>query len=185
MSTNNPIRHAAAKWLKTFAIAAVASSTMGLAQAAADKPLKLGTTAAFVPALEVAVQEAAAQGVKVELVEFTDWNTPNLTVAKGDIDANYFQHIPFLENANKEGGFNLVPAAIGIIKGLPFEPTDRQRELLDKAVLDAPRMILASAQLGREDGRNLYYTDRQWEAAWSGGTARKRSPSVTAALTWI
>ena len=38
MSTNNPIRHAAAKWLKTFAIAAVASSTMGLAQAAADVP---------------------------------------------------------------------------------------------------------------------------------------------------
>lgn len=118
MSTNNPIRHAAARWLKTFAIAAVASSTMGLAQAAADKPLKLGTTAAFVPALEVAVQEAAAQGVKVELVEFTDWNTPNLTVAKGDIDANYFQHIPFLENANKEGGFNLVPAAIGIINNV-------------------------------------------------------------------
>lgn len=118
MSKNNAFPRSAAKWLKTFAVAALATSTFGLAQAATDKPLKLGTTAAFVPALEVAVQEAAAQGVKVELVEFTDWNTPNLTVAKGDIDANYFQHIPFLENANKEGGFNLVPAAIGIINNV-------------------------------------------------------------------
>ncbi len=118
MSKNNAFPRTAARWLKTFAVAALATSTIGLAQAATDKPLKLGTTAAFVPALEVAVQEAAAQGVKVELVEFTDWNTPNITVAKGDIDANYFQHIPFLENANKAGGFNLVPVAIGIINNV-------------------------------------------------------------------
>lgn len=89
----------------------------GIAQAA-DKPLKLGTTAAFAPPLEVAVEEAAKQGLKVELVEFTDWNTPNITLANGDIDANYFQHTPFLENANKEGGFTLKAFAPGIINNV-------------------------------------------------------------------
>ncbi|MEU1523947.1 DUF1254 domain-containing protein [Nocardia rhamnosiphila] len=64
-----------------------------------------------------------------------------------------------------------VLASIGIVKGEPFEPTDRQRTQLDRALTDAPKMILAGAQLGRADHRNLYYDDRQWEQAWAGGTA--------------
>lgn len=101
--------------LKTLALGLLLAS--GIAQAA-DKPLKLGTIAAFAPPLEVAVEEAAKQGLKVELVEFTDWNTPNITLANGDIDANYFQHTPFLENANKEGGFTLKAFAPGIINNV-------------------------------------------------------------------
>ena len=88
----------------------------GLAQA--DEPLKLGTTAAFAPPLEVAVAEAKAQGLDVELVEFTDWIAPNVSLANGDIDVNYFQHIPFLENAKKEGGYDLVPVARGVINNV-------------------------------------------------------------------
>jgi hypothetical protein len=64
-----------------------------------------------------------------------------------------------------------VLAAIGIVKGQPFAPTARQQELLLQAVHKAPRMILATRQLGRADGRNFYYDDRQWERAWAGGTA--------------
>lgn len=64
-----------------------------------------------------------------------------------------------------------VLASIGIIKGEPFEPKAWQAEQLNRAVLDAPRMILALAQLGRDDDRNLYYHDRHWQAAWAGGTA--------------
>ncbi|WP_375737705.1 MetQ/NlpA family ABC transporter substrate-binding protein [Pseudomonas boanensis] len=90
----------------------------GLAHSADTKPLKVGTTAAFAPPLEVAVEEAAKQGLKVELVEFTDWNSPNLTLAAGDIDVNYFQHVPFLENARKEGGFPLQPFAPGVINNV-------------------------------------------------------------------
>jgi len=43
---------------------------------AADAPLKIGTTAAFAIPLEAAVEEASKQGLKVELVEFTDWIAP-------------------------------------------------------------------------------------------------------------
>lgn len=64
-----------------------------------------------------------------------------------------------------------VLASIGIIKGLPFKPTARQEELLQKAVTTAPRMIMANRQLGRSDGRNLYYKDRQYENVWAGATA--------------
>jgi hypothetical protein len=64
-----------------------------------------------------------------------------------------------------------VLASIGIIKGQPFQPTDRQKELLTKAVETAPKMILALRQLGRPDGRQLYYKDRQYENAWAGATS--------------
>ena len=58
-----------------------------------------------------------------------------------------------------------VLASIGIIKGQPFNPTDKQQELLKKAVKTAPKMILAIRQLGRPDGRQLYYKDRRYQNA--------------------
>ncbi|MDV7145947.1 DUF1254 domain-containing protein [Tropicimonas sp. TH_r6] len=64
-----------------------------------------------------------------------------------------------------------VLAALGIIKGAPFEPTEAQKEALAKAVEVAPKMILAGRQMGRADGRNKYYEDRQYENAWGGTTA--------------
>jgi hypothetical protein len=64
-----------------------------------------------------------------------------------------------------------VLASIGIVKGQPFQPSDWQREQLERAVETAPKMILAITQLGREDKRNYYYEDRQWEVAWAGATA--------------
>ncbi|MBD8707562.1 MULTISPECIES: MetQ/NlpA family ABC transporter substrate-binding protein [unclassified Pseudomonas] len=85
---------------------------------AADQPLKVGTTAAFAIPLEAAVAEADKQGLKVELVEFTDWIAPNVSLNAGDIDVNYFQHIPFLENAKAASGFDLVPYAPGIINNV-------------------------------------------------------------------
>jgi D-methionine transport system substrate-binding protein len=85
---------------------------------AADAPLKVGTTSAFAIPLEAAVQEAAKQGLKVELIEYTDWTAPNVSLAAGDIDVNYFEHIPFLENAKAAGGFDLVPYAPGIINNV-------------------------------------------------------------------
>jgi len=86
-----------------------------ISSAAFAAPLKVGTTAAFAPPLEVAVQQAKAAGVDVELVEFNDWIAPNTSLANHDIDANYYQHIPFLDNANRNSGYHLVPVAPGIL----------------------------------------------------------------------
>ena len=65
-----------------------------------------------------------------------------------------------------------VLAAIGIIKGKPFTPTARQKKQLEKAVLMAPKMILAQRMGGRSDKRNLYYEDRQYERVWAGADGR-------------
>lgn len=79
-------------------------------------PLKVGiSTSPQIEALKVAAKEAKAQGLDVKIIEFTDWNTPNAALANKDIDVNYFQHIPFLENANKQGGYNFVSIAPGTI----------------------------------------------------------------------
>jgi hypothetical protein len=64
-----------------------------------------------------------------------------------------------------------VLASIGIIKGQPFKPSARQRELLEKAVVTAPKMIFARRLLGRPDKRDLYYDDRQYLQVWAGATA--------------
>jgi hypothetical protein len=64
-----------------------------------------------------------------------------------------------------------VLASIGIIKGQPFKPTDQQQALLKKAVETAPKMIMATRQLGRPDGRQLYYKDRHYQNTWAGATS--------------
>lgn len=118
-------------WLTSLTFAAMATFA-NVVQAA---PLKIGTTAAFAPPLEVAADEARAQGLDVELVEFTDWIAPNASLANKDIDANYFQHTPFLENANAAAGYELVAVAPGIINnvGLYSKTYSRIQDLPDGA----------------------------------------------------
>ena len=70
-----------------------------------------------------------------------------------------------------DGELRGVLASIGIIKGQPFKPSSRQQKLLQKAVVTAPRMIMAYRQLGRPDKRQLYYKDRQYENVWAGATS--------------
>ena len=64
-----------------------------------------------------------------------------------------------------------VLASIGMIKGKPFAPTPKQQELLQKAVVTAPKMILAMRQLGRPDERDRYFKDRQYLNTWAAGTS--------------
>jgi hypothetical protein len=91
------------------------------------------------------------------------------------VDATYFDKLAeFVDHEPIEAitpELRGVLASIGIIKDRPFEPTDRQRELLERAALTAPKMIAANRLLGRPDGRELYYSDRQYLHAWAGATA--------------
>lgn len=57
---------------------------------------------------EALKDEFAKEGLDVEVKVFDDYVQPNLALDQGDIDANYFQHIPYLENFSKERGLNLV-----------------------------------------------------------------------------
>ena len=79
----------------------------------ASDELVIGISPSFAKPLQVAAVEAKQQGLNVKLVEFSDWNTPNITLNHGDIDANFFQHQPFLDNAKKETDFKIKAFAKG------------------------------------------------------------------------
>ncbi len=77
--------------------------------AAADAPLKVGVSP--VPHAQilkyVADNLAAAKGLKLEIVEFSDYVQPNLQLQDGQLDANYFQHKPYLDDFNASKGTKL------------------------------------------------------------------------------
>ena len=58
--------------------------------------------------LNAVKDELKAAGYDLEVVEFTDYVLPNTALEQGDLDANYFQHTPYLENFNDENGTHLV-----------------------------------------------------------------------------
>ena len=62
--------------------------------------------------LKVAQEILAAKDVELEIVEFTDYVQPNLVVDNGEIDANFFQHLPYLEDFNAENGTKLVSVSV-------------------------------------------------------------------------
>ena len=68
--------------------------------------------------LNAGKDELKAAGYDLEVVEFTDYVLPNTALEQGDLDANYFQHTPYLENFNEENGTHLV--AVGKIHYEPF-----------------------------------------------------------------
>lgn len=61
--------------------------------------------------LEAAVKAMEEKGYKLVIKEYTDYVQPNLALDHGDLDANYFQHLPYLEQFCQENGTKLVSAA--------------------------------------------------------------------------
>ena len=89
-------------------------------QAASDSKqvLKIGATA--VPHAEILEQVKpilAKNGIELKITEFTDYNTPNLALGDKEIDANFFQHIPYMDEFAKAHKLNLVSAG-----GVHLEP---------------------------------------------------------------
>ncbi|WP_147613347.1 MetQ/NlpA family ABC transporter substrate-binding protein [Treponema pectinovorum] len=84
----------------------------------AQTVLKVGATPEpHAEILNLVKDDLKAKGIDLQVIEFTDYVTPNDAVESGDIDANYFQHIPYLDSFNKERGYHLVNAA-----GIHVEP---------------------------------------------------------------
>lgn len=79
-------------------------------------------------------------GYKLVVKEFTDYVQPNAATEEGEVDANYYQHLPYLDNYNKEKGSHLISIA-----GIHFEPfglypakTKTIKELADGATIAVP-----------------------------------------------
>lgn len=83
---------------------------------AADKPLKIGVSAGpYGDILRETARIAAKDGLKAEIVEFTDWTQINEALQLGDLDANNFQHEPYLDHQKKQRGYKIVPVASSIV----------------------------------------------------------------------
>ncbi len=61
--------------------------------------------------LKVAQEILAEKGITLDIIEYTDYVQPNNVVESGEVDANYFQHTPYLDDFNAENGTHLVSAS--------------------------------------------------------------------------
>lgn len=116
--------------------------------------------------LNLIKDDLAKQGITLKVVEFTDYVTPNEALESGQIDANFFQHIPYMDSFNKEknyhlvnaGGIHVEPVALyskkvtsvsalaeGATIAIPNDPTNEGRALL---LLQSAGLIKLKASAG-------------------------------------
>ncbi len=153
-----------------------ASGSAGSASASGSAPTEtvtLKVAASATPHAEIlnAVKDILAQqGIDLQVTEYGDYVVPNTAVEEGSEDANYFQHVPYLDNFNAENGTHLVNAG-----GVHIEPmgiyagkTTALADLTDGAVVAIPNdatnegraLLLLEAQglIKLKDSANLTAT---------------------------
>lgn len=139
----------AAAGTETTAAETTAAGNGGEAAAKTEAPKAGGELKKIVvgasPAPHAEILKAAAgvlaeKGYGLDVKEYVDYIQPNLALESGDLDANYFQHLPYLESFNQENGTSLVPAA-----AIHYEPfgiyagkTTSLEELPDGATVAVP-----------------------------------------------
>jgi len=153
------------KFLVTVAAAALISG------AALAEDIKVGVTPGEHAQIMEQVKEIAAEkGLNIEILEFSDYVVPNQALADGDLNANSFQHKPYLDNQIADRGFDLVPVAKtittpmgvyskkvknlseladGATVGIPNDPTNGGRALL---ILEKEGLIKVNPEAGLKAG---------------------------------
>ncbi|RKQ72441.1 MetQ/NlpA family ABC transporter substrate-binding protein [Oceanibaculum indicum] len=95
--------------------------TAGLAGAASAETIRVGVSAGpHAEILEQVKKVAAQDGLDIKIIEFTDYVVPNTALASGDIEANSFQHLPYLDNQVKDRGFKLVSVGQTVVFPMGF-----------------------------------------------------------------
>ena len=120
--------------------------------ARADQTIRVGIMSAEDEDIwSVVAKEAEKRGLKIKLVVFNDYTQPNEALETGELDANAFQHKPYLDNQIKTRGYHIVPAGFtavwpiglyshkvhsvadlpkGAIIGVPNDPSNEGRALV-------------------------------------------------------
>lgn len=105
------------------------------------KVVKVGATPVpHAEILEIAKPLLKAKGYELEIVEFTDYVTPNIAVDEGELDANFFQHLPYLTEFNKNKNTKLVKTVNVHLEpmGLYSKKIKALSELADGATIAVP-----------------------------------------------
>jgi len=116
------------------------SGLSGTAARAADR-IKLGVMAGEEEEIaEVAKKVAARDGLDVQLVTFQDYTMPNAALESGDLDANAFQHKPYLDAQIRDRGYHIVPIGFTIVEpiGLYSRKVKKLDELKSGARIGIP-----------------------------------------------
>jgi D-methionine transport system substrate-binding protein len=139
----------------SFVLSACASSAEDATDAPTEAANSTGSTATKAPIhIKIGVSPvphgdiinfvkenlATAAGLDIEVVEFTDYVQPNLALQDGTLDANYFQHVPYLNDFNKEHSTDLVPVVAVHIEplGIYSKKIKALSEITDGAVVGVP-----------------------------------------------
>lgn len=94
------------------ATSAVSSTASSQAESTESETLTVGASSTpHAEILEQAKPLLEAQGYTLKIVVYDDYVLPNQALASGELDANYFQHTPYLESFNASNGTDLNPAA--------------------------------------------------------------------------
>jgi D-methionine transport system substrate-binding protein len=131
----------------------------------------------------------AKEGLRIEVVTFSDYILPDLALASGDLDANLYQHVPFMEQFNRDHGtrfvavtsVHLAPMALypgrsksiealpnGALIGVPNDPVNLGRSLLlmqSASLLTVDPKVGAAASLHDITGNPHHLQFRELEAA--------------------
>lgn len=151
--------------LSLFAVAALSFFSCNKKESA--KVINVGATPEpHAELLNLVKEDLSKAGFTLNVIEFTDYVTPNEALESGQIDANYFQHLPYMESFNQEKNFHLVnaggihiePIAIyskkisnlnsikqGATVAIPNDPTNEGRALL---LLQSANLISLNAEAG-------------------------------------
>jgi D-methionine transport system substrate-binding protein len=129
---------------RRFVLAASALSlsvAFGAAARAETTTIKLGIIGGEDEAVwAVAAEQARANGLEIELVVFNDYTQPNEALQRGEIDANAFQHGPYLDAQIAGHGYTITPVGLTAVWpiGLYSQRHDSVADLPDRAVIGVP-----------------------------------------------
>ena len=154
--------------------------------AQANETITIGATPVpHVEILEVVKPILAKEGFDLKITEFNDYVQPNLAVADGQLDCNFFQHLPYLESFVKErgsdlvnvGGIHIEPMGVysrkikelkdlkdGATVAIPNDPTNGGRALLllqsaGLITLEDPKSVTSTPLDIKENKKNLNFKE--------------------------
>lgn len=171
MSVIKPLSISALALVVALGVAGCASpasdSTDG---AASEGPVRIGVVGAGDPYWATYVEAAAAEGIEVELVDFTEYTQPNPALSADELDLNQFQHIIYLATYNVNSADDLQPIGATAIYplGLYSSQYDAVEDIPEGATVAVPNdesnqarglLVLQSAGLIElEDGGSIFST---------------------------
>ena len=136
-----PTRRAAFAAILASAIALIGLTAPTLSFAEDKKAIKVGIISGEDEDVwRVVTAQAAERGLTIETVVFNDYTQPNEALERGEIDANAFQHLPYLENQIKTQGYHIVPVGYtGVWPiGLYSKKVAKIADLPEGAVIGVP-----------------------------------------------